>query len=134
MTGSPPYMAPENYLGKPYGKGADVFSFAVLLWEMLHHKFAFYHYNKADYKEIVVEKGYRPPINKSVPTRVQEIIEQSWDQDPKKRPTFDRISLRLRAEYQDLLAESGSGGTGGLSRSEHLMHASVRSFRHRQKK
>lgn len=40
MTGSPPYMAPENYLGKPYGKPVDVFSFGVLLWEMLHCKFA----------------------------------------------------------------------------------------------
>ena len=40
MTGSPPYMAPENFLGKPYGKTADVFSFAVLVWEMLHNKFA----------------------------------------------------------------------------------------------
>ena len=127
-------MAPENYLGQPYGKGADVFSFAVLLWEMLHHKFAFYHYNSVDYKEIVVEKGYRPPINNSIPTRVQEIIKQSWDKDPKKRPTFDRISLQLRAEYQDLLVENGGGDTGDLSRSERLMHASVRSFRHRRKK
>lgn len=40
MSGSPPYMAPENYLGRPYGKAADAFSFGVLLWEMLHCKFA----------------------------------------------------------------------------------------------
>lgn len=26
--------------GKPYGKSADVFSFGVLVWEMLHCKFA----------------------------------------------------------------------------------------------
>jgi len=39
-TGSPPYIAPENFVGKPYGKQSDVFSFGVLLWEMLHCKFA----------------------------------------------------------------------------------------------
>jgi serine/threonine protein kinase len=39
-TGSQPYIAPENFVGKPYGKPSDVFSFGVLLWEMLHCKFA----------------------------------------------------------------------------------------------
>ena len=39
-TGSQPYLAPENFTGKPYGKPSDVFSFGVLLWEMLHSKFA----------------------------------------------------------------------------------------------
>ncbi len=40
MTGSISYMAPENLLGKPYGKPADVFSFGILVWEMLHCSFA----------------------------------------------------------------------------------------------
>mmetsp|Transcript_16819 Transcript_16819/g.35141 ORF Transcript_16819/g.35141 Transcript_16819/m.35141 type:complete len:367 (-) Transcript_16819:399-1499(-) len=40
MTGSYPYLSPENFLGKPYGRSSDVYSFAVLLWEMFHHKFA----------------------------------------------------------------------------------------------
>lgn len=39
-TGSMPYMSPEVLTGKPYGKPSDVFSFGVLLWEMLHHKYA----------------------------------------------------------------------------------------------
>lgn len=39
-TGSQPYLAPENFTGKPYGKPSDVFSFGILLWEMLHSKFA----------------------------------------------------------------------------------------------
>jgi serine/threonine protein kinase len=40
MTGSTPYIAPENLLGKPYGKPADVFSFGILTWEILHCDFA----------------------------------------------------------------------------------------------
>ena len=34
------HQAPENFLGKPYGKPVDAFSFGVLLWEMLHCKLA----------------------------------------------------------------------------------------------
>jgi hypothetical protein len=39
-TGSMPYMSPEVLTGKPYGKPSDVFSFGVMLWEMLHFKYA----------------------------------------------------------------------------------------------
>jgi serine/threonine protein kinase len=35
-----PHQAPENFLGKPYGKPVDVFSFGVLVWEMIHCKLA----------------------------------------------------------------------------------------------
>ena len=131
LTGSVPYMAPENYIGKPYGKGVDVFSYAVLLWEMLHQKFPFYHYDRQDYKMWVVEKNFRPSIDKSVSSRVQELIKEMWDPDPKKRPNFTRISLILRAEFQEI---SAGGGDAGLTRSQHLLHASVRSFRARSRK
>mmetsp|Transcript_11339 Transcript_11339/g.20148 ORF Transcript_11339/g.20148 Transcript_11339/m.20148 type:complete len:222 (-) Transcript_11339:69-734(-) len=130
MTGSPPYMAPENFLGKPYGKSADVFSFGVLLWEMLHSKFAFYHYNKQDYKDVVVEKNYRPSIDNSLSARMKEFIKESWDPNPKKRPTFDRICLLLSAEYQELSMEDNEE----LTRSAHMLGASTRSFRARSKK
>ena len=138
MTGSPPYMAPENYLGKPYGYSSDVFSFGVLLWEMLHHRFAFYHYTKPDFKQIVIENGYRPSIDKSLcsSSRVSLLIKECWSPDPKKRPSFDRISLSLRTEYQELSMEKEDNGDDeyDLTRSQRLMHASVRSFRTRRKK
>lgn len=34
-AGSPRYMAPECLLGETYNMKADVYSFAVILWEML---------------------------------------------------------------------------------------------------
>ena len=133
MTGSPPYMAPENFLGKPYGKSADVFSYGVLLWEMTHGKFAFYHYDKHDYKDVVCDRKYRPSIDNSLSPRMQELIKESWDPEPKKRPTFDRIALLLRAEYQDL--ETDSSHRDEISRSEKMMMASMRSFRmHRERR
>lgn len=130
MTGSPPYMAPENYLGKPYGKPVDVFSFGILLWEMLHFKFAFYHFNRQDYKELVVEKSYRPSMDSSLSSRMKELIKESWDPDPKKRPTFDRISLLLKTEFQEVSMEEDKSGT----RSERMLGASMRSFRAHNKK
>jgi len=132
MTGSPPYLSPENFLGKPYGKSTDVFSFGVLLWEMLHQKFAFYQYNRQDYKDVVVERNYRPPIDKSFSARIKELIKESWDPEPKSRPTFNRISLLLKALYQELLNDADDDKSG--TRSQRNIDASVRSFRARNKK
>ncbi|KAL7527620.1 hypothetical protein ACHAXR_005226 [Thalassiosira sp. AJA248-18] len=131
MTGSRPYMAPENFLGNPYGKSVDVFSFGVLLWEMLHFKYAFYHFTIQDYKDMVVKRNYRPSIDKSLSTRMQTLIKETWDPDPKKRPTIERVSLNLRAEFQELSMDEDNETT----RSMHLMNASRRSFtaRHRKK-
>ena len=35
VTGSPPYMSPEQLSGRPFGKSADLYALAGLAWEML---------------------------------------------------------------------------------------------------
>ena len=35
VTGSPPYLAPEQLAGRPFGKQADLYGLAGLAWEML---------------------------------------------------------------------------------------------------
>lgn len=124
-TGSIPYMAPEVLLGQPYGKPSDVFSFGVLLWEMLHYKYAFYHFDRRDYLDVIARRGYRPSIDGSLPLMVRTIIKESWDQDPAKRPSFDRIAVLLKAEYQSMV----SGDM--LDHSAKLIDKSTRSFRAR---
>ena len=168
MTGSYPYMAPENFLGKPYGLSADVFSFGVLLWEMIHCKFAvryyqigcywfavsyillcahddiaacmhlilcslmiyylktkkFYHLTKQDYKDVAINKNYRPFIDSSLPIMIQTVIKESWDPTPQKRPTFERIAVLLRNEYQDFAMDEAT-----ITRSRRMIDKSLRSIR-----
>ena len=40
-TGSLRYMAPEVALKKPYNEKADVYSFAIMLWQMARDKVPF---------------------------------------------------------------------------------------------
>lgn len=56
---------------------------------------------------------------------LQKIIKESWDDDPAKRPTFDRIAVLLKAEYQSMV----SGDM--MNHSERLADKSTRSFRAR---
>jgi len=129
-TGSQPYIAPENFVGKPYGKPSDVFSFGVLLWEMLHCKFAFYHLpNPKDYTDLVCNRDFRPAIDKSLPLRLQTIISESWDPDYRKRPTFKRLAIQLGVELRDMSSDQDA-----LNRSEQMLDKSARSFRVNAKK
>lgn len=70
-------------------------------------------------------KNKRPRIDKSISLRVQELIKESWDPNPNKRPSFERLSQLLKVEYDGIL---NNNEPGKLSRSMHLMDTSVRSF------
>ena len=118
--------APEVFEGKPYGKGADVFSYGVLLYEMLNFKYAFTFKNLQDYKDIIIRNKYRPPIEGAVAARPKDLIKETWDQDPKKRTNFDRISIIMKLEYNDSTSELES-------RSERLSNITMKSIRLRRK-
>lgn len=75
----------------------------------------------------MAEKNTRPRIDKSLSSRVHELIKDSWDREPKKRPTFERISLLLKTEFEEKMNEADPE-KGKESRSQHLMNTSTRSF------
>ena len=56
---------------------------------------------------------------------LQTIIKESWNEDPFKRPSFERIAVLLKAEYQSLVSDDM------LDHSEKLFDKSTRSFRNR---
>ena len=43
-----------------------------------------------------VLRGCRPVIPDSIPFDVADIIKQCWDHNPRKRPCFQKIRLRIR--------------------------------------
>jgi serine/threonine protein kinase len=125
-TGSIPYMAPEVALGQPYDKEADVFSFSILLWEILSLDWAFNGYTAPEYFERVCKGNERLPIGKggSWPVIMKTIVAEAWDKDPKKRPTMKRIGTLIRADLEDMTSD-----TSVLNRTEHMMNKSGRSNR-----
>ena len=94
MTGSLLYMAPEVFKGLDYGTKADVFSFGVCLWELVHRRLVFSMIFERNFgadeqriqKEIFlhaasVSTGYRPPINAGfVPPSLASLISDCWAQ------------------------------------------------------
>lgn len=91
IAGTRRYMAPEVAFVSPYGYSADVYSFAIVLWEMLALKTAFECYcRERHYKEILVE-GKRPELPKSWPFVIKNLLQRCWATKPADRPTFQSV-------------------------------------------
>ncbi|ELP88768.1 tyrosine kinase, putative, partial [Entamoeba invadens IP1] len=95
--GTPTYMAPEILMKEKYKKNADVFSFAITMFECFGWCEA---YTKDLFKfpwkiaEYVIA-GNRPIQNKNIKDNQYELICECWKQNPIERITIETIIQKL---------------------------------------
>jgi serine/threonine protein kinase len=90
------YLAPECYDNHCFQE-SDVFSFGVILYEILTGQPAFP--KETDQRQIAFKvyiKKARPKIPKFVLPSTQELITDCWAQEPGDRPSFEEIVDRLK--------------------------------------
>ncbi|OIW21020.1 hypothetical protein TanjilG_27383 [Lupinus angustifolius] len=101
-TGSYRYMAPEVFKHRRYDKKVDVFSFAMILYEMLEGEPPFANYEPLDGAKRAAE-GHRPTIRaKGYTPELIELTEQCWAADMNERPSFIDILKRLEKIKENL--------------------------------
>ncbi|KAE8667334.1 heterodimeric geranylgeranyl pyrophosphate synthase small subunit [Hibiscus syriacus] len=100
------WMAPEVIEHKPYDHKADVFSFGIVLWELLTGKIPYEFLTPLQAAVGVVQKGLRPTIPKHTNSKLTELLERCWQQDPSLRPDFAEIIEIL----QQIAKEVGDEG------------------------
>eukprot|EP00977_Amphora_coffeiformis_P007140 scaffold1555_cov173-Amphora_coffeaeformis.AAC.20 len=102
MNGSSRYMAPEITGHLPYTYSCDVYSFSIVLWEMLTCERAFAAFASSpplQLQQRVLDHYERPCLShhhvwRSCPS-VRALVEQAWQADPSARPTMSQIHDRL---------------------------------------
>uniref|UniRef100_A0A7C9CNK3 non-specific serine/threonine protein kinase n=1 Tax=Opuntia streptacantha TaxID=393608 RepID=A0A7C9CNK3_OPUST len=104
-TGTYRWMAPEVIEHKPYDHKADVFSFGIVMWELLTGKLPYEYLTPLQAAVGVVQKGLRPTIPKNTHPKLAELLERCWQQDPALRPDFAEIIAIL----QQIAKEVGNG-------------------------
>ncbi|GKA33452.1 integrin-linked protein kinase 1-like protein [Tanacetum coccineum] len=98
------YVAPEVFRNEDYDTKVDVFSFALILQEMIEGNQPFFMKNEDDVPKAYVANE-RPPFNapsKSYAHGLKELIEECWHEKPDARPTFREIITRLESTYHSV--------------------------------
>ncbi|KAK1431353.1 hypothetical protein QVD17_07810 [Tagetes erecta] len=90
-TGTYRWMAPEVIEHKPYNHKADVFSFGIVMWELLAKKLPYANLTPLQAAIGVVQKGLRPIIPKHTHPEIAGLLERCWQLDPSLRPEFSEI-------------------------------------------
>lgn len=103
-----PWRAPEIPIGEfPSEPSADIYSYGIILWEIVTQEYPYSSWK--DMKQLFrsVQRGLRPKIPESCSPIFKELMEQCWDANPKKRPTFHQIIEKLKP-YETISATSMS--------------------------
>jgi serine/threonine protein kinase len=102
VAGTFRYLSPEALLGKPISLESDVYSFGIILYELVTLSKPFHQFyqrgklvrREAFYEEVVVA-GWRPDLS-DIPCRATaRLIAKCWDPSPRARPSFARIHQML---------------------------------------
>mmetsp|Transcript_30213 Transcript_30213/g.33766 ORF Transcript_30213/g.33766 Transcript_30213/m.33766 type:complete len:579 (+) Transcript_30213:87-1823(+) len=98
------YMAPEVMMGKSFNQSADVYSYALILWEIITGNLwePPADYAQAEtYKYFICELKERPVIPNSVPGPLKDLIQRCWHPKPSHRPQLPAIIAELNDAYID---------------------------------
>ena len=102
-AGTVKYMAPEIARCEEYGVSADIYSFGILLWELVSLRTAYSHLKTRDAVLKASTAGQRPSI-RALPTnrKLRKLVNACWHQDPSKRPS----AAKIQATLGDILQET----------------------------
>jgi serine/threonine protein kinase len=106
-TGTSRYMAVEVIRKEPYNLKADVFSYSILLWEIMALSKPYDGLLGHQVKESVSIFGERPSVPRAWPVAIRRLLRRGWSESISNRPSMDEAYKTL---VKVLEASKKSGG------------------------
>ncbi|KAA8521989.1 hypothetical protein F0562_012697 [Nyssa sinensis] len=94
--GTPQWMAPEVLRNEPSNEKSDVFSFGVILWELMTESIPWVNLNSIQVVGVVGFMDRRLDLPDGLHPQVSSIIHDCWRSNPEDRPSFELIIPRMR--------------------------------------
>ncbi|KAK2498645.1 hypothetical protein MC885_004808 [Smutsia gigantea] len=102
-AGTYAWMAPEVIRLSLFSKSSDVWSFGVLLWELLTGEVPYREIDALAVAYGVAMNKLTLPIPSTCPEPFARLLEECWDPDPHGRPDFGSILKQLEVIEQSAL-------------------------------
>lgn len=98
--GSYSYMAPEIINGLNYNQKADVYSFGIIMFEVVTGLVPYPDFKNGKIKSFHLQnkiclEDYRPQFESEIKESFKELVERCWSKEPDDRPTFSELFKML---------------------------------------
>ena len=88
-------MAPEILASEPYNEKVDVYSYGIVLWELLTRKCPYEDLSAFQCAIAVVNEDRRPEIPPWCPPAFESLIRNCIQRNPDDRPSFAKVLRAL---------------------------------------
>ncbi|RHZ73030.1 hypothetical protein Glove_233g24 [Diversispora epigaea] len=96
-----PYMAPETLSRGEYTQASDIYSFGMVMLEVLTSYPPYYNIPHDANLVIKICEGNKPEIKCKIPQFFKEIMEKCWNFEPLNRPTAKELRHQLKPYSYD---------------------------------
>ncbi|RHZ70795.1 hypothetical protein Glove_267g41 [Diversispora epigaea] len=94
-----PYMAPEILNKEQYSKASDIYSFGMVMLEVLTSYPPYYNIPHDANLAMGICEGLKPEIKCEIPQVLKELMEKCWNLDPLNRPTVEELESQLKKYF-----------------------------------
>ncbi|XP_024542701.1 serine/threonine-protein kinase HT1-like [Selaginella moellendorffii] len=118
IQGTRNFMAPEVWSGENYTKKADVYSYGMLIYQLVTGNVPFE--DGMDMEQVL--RGERPEVPATCPEFLSQLMRECWSHDAKERPSFSDICERLKQLKTRIIT-----GTDSIDELRAMLVAAARS-------
>ena len=122
FTGSLRYMAPEVVRSEAYTEKVDVYSYGLVLYQLITNKLPYDGMKKTTLIEQVIYNNQRPKIKQYIPSPFFNLLTFCWHRDPNERPSFEGIMTELVFLSSQIGVQNNSNVTIDHADGGHIRH------------